>query len=98
MLNDLRFIIQQPFLFSLGSNINNRTKDAHTGLNENSASRALYASALILQPLAYITVSLTVYFPQSREKLSAVSASLMAAAFWGVFKQKEPADKQQSLS
>lgn len=97
MLNDLRFITQQPFLFSLGSNINNRTKDAHTGLNENSASRALYASALILQPLAYITVSLTV-LPQSREKLSAVSASLMAAAFWGVFKQKEPADKQQSLS
>lgn len=46
MLNDLRFIIQQPFLFSLGSNINNRTKGAHTDLNENRASRALHASAL----------------------------------------------------
>lgn len=52
---------------------------------------------LILQPVAYITFSLTVLPPEPGKAIP-VSASLMAAAFWGVFKQKEPADKQQSLS
>lgn len=96
MLNDLHFVIQQPFLFSLGSNINNRTKDAHTGLNENRASRALYSPAHLTPCRLYYL--LTYCTSPEPGKAIPVSASLMAAAFWGVFKQKEPADKQQSLS